>query len=215
MVAVEVVLVAADESERALGERRLPAGVVVREVSLDDAVEHRNQCRTLPVQRLGRLRETDSANPRECVKQLPKRWPWDCVARVRQRCIDCDRSQSPLDPAATLQNRRDLARRDAGAVAVRESQIDLGKRARRRASADVETPRSQEAEDDGERILEGDAAPQNHRRNRVGRHGCSLGLSSASPRTRPKVTYKERYATFSRRPALPERTIASQTSEAR
>ena len=45
LVEVQVVLVAADESERALCERDLGAGVVVSQVRLDHAVEHGDQRR--------------------------------------------------------------------------------------------------------------------------------------------------------------------------
>src|SRR5262249_21216986 len=88
--------------------------------------------------------------------------------------------QRSLDPASTLQNRGDLARRDTSAVAVREPQIDLAERARRRASAAVDAPRLQETEHDRQRILDGDASPENHRGNRVRRHACSLGSSTRS-----------------------------------
>jgi hypothetical protein len=91
------------------------------------------------MQRLGRLRKTDSADTRERIEQLPQGQPRHRVARSHQRRIGSNRPQRPLDFAAALQNCGDLAPRDARAVAVREPQIVLGERPRRRALVDVET----------------------------------------------------------------------------
>ena len=58
---IQVALVAACKRERALPERRVGSGIVVLEILLDDAVEHRDQGRALAVQRLRHLRAAHSA----------------------------------------------------------------------------------------------------------------------------------------------------------
>ena len=129
-VAVQVALVAADEGGRALPER-LGQNRVRRQVCLHDAVQQRNEHGPLRMQRLGHLREADSADIGKRVEEPRERAPRDRLHRARQRRIGVDRAQGPLDTAAALENRRDLGRRDARAAAIRQSQVTLVERVRR------------------------------------------------------------------------------------
>jgi hypothetical protein len=126
-VAIQVTFVAADKRHAALSERarRAGAGVVVGQVRLDDAVEHRDQCRPLAAKRLRRLREANSADVREGVEELRQWVPRDRAGRLRERSSGVDPSQGPLDLTAAREDRCALGRRDAGAAAVRPLDVAL------------------------------------------------------------------------------------------
>jgi hypothetical protein len=76
-----------------------------------------------------------------------------------------------------LEDRRDLGRRDAGAVPVRQPEIRLAERLRPRRAAGVEPVGREEAEDDPQRILDDDTVPQDDRPERRRRHRVSVASS--------------------------------------
>jgi hypothetical protein len=98
------------EPERALRERSVGSEVIVLQVLLNDAVEHRDQRRALRVQRLRHFREADSPDVRERVEELPQHQPRHRVRRSGQRNVRSDRPQGSLDRATPLEDRRDLGR---------------------------------------------------------------------------------------------------------
>ena len=103
----------------ASGERRL------RQISLDDAVEHGDQRRPFPVQRFRHLREADPANVPECREEQRQRDPRDRAFRLRQRCLGVNLAQGAFDLAAALENCLDLGCRDASTAPVGRPEVRL------------------------------------------------------------------------------------------
>jgi hypothetical protein len=163
-VSIQISLVAAYKPGGALPKRRRRARprIVLSQVRLDDAVEHRDQGRPLLMQRFRHLRVADSADVCERVEEPRQRDPRDRAHRVRQRGIRGDLAQGAFDLAAPFENRRYLGRRDPRTAAVRQPEIALIERRRSRGIVGlVAGIRPKELERQLEGILDLDTTAKN------------------------------------------------------
>ena len=129
-VAIEVLLVEADERNAAFPEQRRERPFVLGEVRLDDAVEDGDERGPLSMERLRQLRVAEPFDACEGVEQASQRLPRDRCRRSFERGGLVEAAQGALDLPPPLQNRRDLGPGDAGAGSVREPEIALAERRR-------------------------------------------------------------------------------------
>src|SRR5262249_968001 len=127
---------------------------------LDDAVEHRDERRALPVQRLRHLREADASDVRERVEEPPQWEPpqrgwWAC-----QRGIGSDRAQRSLNTAPPLEDRRNLGRGAPGAAAIGQREVRFGKRERPGSLGGVVRPLFKKAEQGCQRVGDDNVVPK-------------------------------------------------------